>query len=57
MNDNVYYSYLGGELCDPVFNVSLVNLYGDIIKSYGWNDVSKFYEEVKDIELIYRCEQ
>lgn len=57
-SDTVYFDTYTGPLCDIVFNVSLRNYEGDTIKTYfGPNGYDDFYEEVSEIENIYRCDE
>ena len=55
----VYYSGMGGALCDTNFFIALLDANGEIVKEYGEtsDDMKSFYKEVTFIETIYRCDE
>ncbi|WP_282035522.1 hypothetical protein [Saccharicrinis aurantiacus] len=54
--DTVYYSIYVGALCDMVFSVSLMNLEGEVLKTYsGPDDLEDFNNEVTIVETVYSC--
>ncbi len=54
-DDTVYYTGLGGPLCDPIFHVVLLDCQGDTIREYNWEDKDAFEKEFTYIGLIAEC--
>ena len=52
---SVFYTYWVGALCDPIFNVFLLDCMGDTIKEYKFGDQHIFEEEVEFVEHLYTC--
>lgn len=55
--DTVYYTTLSGALCDPVFSATLLNVDGQVVKTYWYTDISAFNKEVTFIQTTFRCDQ
>lgn len=52
----VYYTAYHGALCDIYFNVSLMNLEGEVLKTYsGVEGLEDFNNEVTIVETVYTC--
>jgi hypothetical protein len=53
--DTVFYTFLSGPLCDPAFNVTLLDCEGNVIKEYHEHEFENFAEEVDSIHTIFTC--
>jgi hypothetical protein len=54
-NEVVYFKMMNDPLCNSVFNITLRNYKGDVVKTYGYQDVIVFSEDVTDMEKLYTC--
>lgn len=55
--DTVYYTSLSGPLCDAVFSVVLLNVYGEVVKNYDATEMQEAFENLTHIETLYRCDE
>ena len=51
----VFFTSIGGPLCDPIFQADLFDCCGDKVKTYGYNDFQKFDAEVTERTILYTC--
>jgi hypothetical protein len=51
----VFYTSWIGALCDPPFEVILLDCMGDTIKEYKLEDKQTFDQEVEFIDILYTC--
>lgn len=51
----VFYTDLSGPLCDNVFNLTLRDCHGEVVKEYSIGDNQLFDEEVTEKEELISC--
>jgi hypothetical protein len=53
----VFYEMMTDPVCDGVFNVTLWDCNGDVVKEYKENDFSVFTDEVEFVKNLYTCSE
>jgi hypothetical protein len=51
----VFFTFVGGPLCDTFFQAELFNCCGESLKYYDFNDFQEFDAEVTDRTTLYTC--
>ncbi len=54
-NQVVFYSEITDPVCDYIFNVSIFNCQGQVVKNYDYDQFEEFNKEVIDRSKIYSC--
>lgn len=54
-NQVVYFKMMNDPLCNSVFSVTLRNYKGEVVKTYGYQELDVFAEDVTDMEKLYTC--
>ena len=51
----VFFTSIGGPLCDTFFQAEILNCCGEALKNYGSNDFQEFDAEVSERTILYTC--
>jgi len=53
--ETVFYTRMDDPACNSIFNVTLWDCNGDVVKEYKFGDSEVFYKEVDYVRNLYTC--